>query len=119
MGGGPRHAVVEAKLPVVQVEIRPGRTIAVHHHRPSSQAAPKPRNGHGAGNGNGQSQARGQRQGNGQGQGQGNGQGGQGGQQRRASNTQAAQPAHKAQPAKQPFNGLFAKAAALLGGRKA
>ena len=40
---GPRHAVVEAKLPVVQVEIRPGRTIAVHHHRPSSQAAPKPR----------------------------------------------------------------------------
>ena len=42
-GGGPRHAVVEAKLPVVQVEIRPGRTIAVHHHRPSSQAAPKPR----------------------------------------------------------------------------
>ncbi|CAJ0740605.1 ATP-dependent RNA helicase RhlE [Ralstonia edaphis] len=83
------------------------------------QAAPKPRNGHGAGNG--QSQARGQRQGNGQGQGQGNGngQGGQGGQQRRASNTQAAQPAHKGQPAKQPFNGLFAKAAALLGGRKA
>lgn len=41
--GGPRHAVVEAKLPVVQVEIRPGRTIAVHHQRPSSQAAPKPR----------------------------------------------------------------------------
>lgn len=81
------------------------------------QAAPKPRTGHGAGNG--QSQARGQRQGNGQGQGQGNGQGGQGGQQRRASNTQAAQPAHKGQPAKQPFNGLFAKAAALLGGRKA
>ena len=75
------------------------------------QAAPKPRNG--------QSQARGQRQGNGQGQGQGGGQGGQGGQQRRASNTQAAQPAHKGQPAKQPFNGLFAKAAALLGGRKA
>lgn len=77
------------------------------------QASPKPRNG--------QSQARGQRQGNGQGQGQGNGngQGGQGGQQRRASNTQAAQPAHKGQPAKQPFNGLFAKAAALLGGRKA
>ncbi|MGD7310784.1 hypothetical protein [Ralstonia pseudosolanacearum] len=43
----------------------------------------------------------------------------QGGQ-RRASNTQAAQPAKVAQPApKQPFNGLFAKAAALLGGRKA
>ncbi|MBB6591993.1 DEAD/DEAH box helicase [Ralstonia solanacearum] len=76
------------------------------------QAAPKPRNGHGNGNGNGngQSHARGQRQGNGQGSGQGG--------QRRASNTQAAQPAQVAQPAKQPFNGLFAKAAALLGGRK-
>ncbi len=74
------------------------------------QAAPKPRNGNGGGNG--QSHARGQRQG----QAQGNGQGGQ----RRSSNTQAAQPAQKAaQPAKQPFNGLFAKAAALLGGRKA
>ncbi|MGD7101093.1 hypothetical protein ACQCS2_05720, partial [Ralstonia pseudosolanacearum] len=70
------------------------------------------RGGQGSGNGNGQSHARGQRQGNGQ----GNGQGGQ----RRASNTQAAQPAKVAQPApKQPFNGLFAKAAALLGGRKA
>lgn len=43
VSGGPRHTIVEAKLPVVQVEIRPGRTIAVHHHRPSSQAAPKPR----------------------------------------------------------------------------
>ena len=40
MSRGPRHAVVEAKLPVTQVEIRPGRTIAVHHHLPSSQAAP-------------------------------------------------------------------------------
>ena len=43
MSRGPRHAVVEAKLPVVQVEIRPGRTVAVHHHRPSSQAAPRAR----------------------------------------------------------------------------
>ena len=43
MSRGPRHAVVEAKLPVVQVEIRPGRTIAVHHHCPSSQAAPRAR----------------------------------------------------------------------------
>ncbi|XHO03647.1 hypothetical protein ACEQUB_00508 [Ralstonia syzygii] len=68
--------------------------------------------GSGSGNGNGQSQARGQRQGNGQGSGQGG--------QRRASSTQAAQPAQVAKPApKQPFNGLFAKAAALLGGRKA
>ena len=40
MSRGPRHAVVEAKLPVTQVEIRPGRTIAVYHHLPSSQAAP-------------------------------------------------------------------------------
>ena len=75
------------------------------------QAVPKPQGGHRNGAGNGQSQGRGQRQG----QAQGNGQGGQ----RRASSTQNAQPAQKAaQPAKQPFNGLFAKAAALLGGRK-
>ncbi|CAJ0737956.1 DEAD/DEAH box helicase [Ralstonia mannitolilytica] len=82
------------------------------------QAAPKPRGGNGKGNGNGngggngESQARGQRQGQAQGS-------GQGGHPRRSQNTQAAQPAQKtAQPAKQPFNGLFAKAAALLGGRK-
>ena len=42
MSRGPQHAVVEAKLPVTQVEIRPGRTIAVYHHLPSTARPPPP-----------------------------------------------------------------------------
>ena len=35
---GPQHVIVEGKLPVEICQIRPGRTIAVHHHRPPTKA---------------------------------------------------------------------------------